>query len=175
MASRFMPGTNQDNASLEDYVRVDAPGHLLRRCHQITVDLYTEELGDEGPTPPQFALLLTVMQNPGLSQVDLVRHTGIDRSTVAEMVARLIKRGLLDRNRTVTDRRTNALGVTEAGEAVLRRALPAVLRAQERAVAALSQDDRAELMRLLRLLAASGTPDKPSLDAALPAAQIANK
>ena len=174
MASRFMPGTNPTTIGLDDYLLSDAPGHLLRRCHQIAVDLYTEEVGEDGPTPPQFALLVTVAQNPGLSQVDLVRLTGIDRSTVAEMVARLIKRGLLDRNRTVTDRRTNALGLTEAGEAALQRALPAVLRAQQRAIAPLTRDDQAELMRLLRLLVATATPEKPSLAAALPQAQIAN-
>ncbi|MBP7064189.1 MarR family transcriptional regulator [Ferrovibrio sp.] len=170
MASHFIPESN-----LLEYVLLDAPGHLLRRCHQLAVDLYTEEVGEDGPTPPQFALLLTVLQNPGLSQVDLVRHTGIDRSTVAEMVARLIKRGLLDRNRTVADRRTNALGVTEAGEAVLQRALPMVLKAQERTLAPLNDDDREELMRLLRLLSAVNAPAKPQLGATLPEAQIANK
>src|SRR3546814_9098554 len=80
----------------------DAPGHLLRRCQQLAVDLYTMEVGVSGLTPRQFALMLAIYQNPGISQVELVRLTGIDRSTVAEMVARLIKRGLLVRQRTET-------------------------------------------------------------------------
>jgi len=143
---------------LGSFVLLDAPGHLLRRCHQIAVDFYTEEVGDSGPTPPQFALLLTIYQNRGLSQVDLVRLTGIDRSTVAEMVARLLKRELLERSRTATDRRTNALAVTEAGEAMLRAALPAVLRAQTRAMQPVPPARRAELIDLLRLLASVNGP-----------------
>src|SRR3546814_19412818 len=91
------------------------------------------EVGVSGLTPRQFALMLAIYQNPGISQVELVRLTGIDRSTVAEMVARLIKRGLLVRQRTETDRRTNALAVTSEGEAQLRTAKPGV-RSEERRV-----------------------------------------
>jgi DNA-binding MarR family transcriptional regulator len=143
---------------LSCFVLLDAPGHLLRRCHQIAVDFYTAEVGEDGPTPPQFALMLTVFQNRGLSQVDLVRLTGIDRSTVAEMVARLLKRGLLQRSRTAADRRTNALAVTETGEAMLRAALPAVLQAQTRALQPVPPARREELVDLLRLLASVNGP-----------------
>ncbi len=130
----------------------DAPGHLLRRCQQLAVDLYTAEVGSNGLTPRQFALLLAIYQNSGISQVDLVRQTGIDRSTVAEMVARLIKRGLLVRQRTETDRRTNALAVTPDGEKQLRAAQPGVMRAQDRILEPLSPAKRTELVALLREL-----------------------
>ncbi|MFN4312283.1 MAG: MarR family winged helix-turn-helix transcriptional regulator [Ferrovibrio sp.] len=130
----------------------EAPGHLLRRCQQLAVDLYTAEVGSNGLTPRQFALLLAIYQNSGISQVDLVRQTGIDRSTVAEMVARLIKRGLLVRQRTETDRRTNALAVTADGEKQLRAAQPGVMRSQERILEPLSPAKRADFIALLRQL-----------------------
>lgn len=128
----------------------DAPGHLLRRCQQLAVDLYTNEVGAEGLTPRQFALLLAIYQKSGVSQVELVRSTGIDRSTVAEMVARLIKRGLLVRERTETDRRTNALAVTPDGERQLRLAMPGVMRAQDRIMAPVPPAKREEFVALLR-------------------------
>jgi DNA-binding MarR family transcriptional regulator len=130
----------------------DAPGHLLRRCQQLAVDLYTAEVGSNGLTPRQFALLLAIYQKSGISQVDLVRQTGIDRSTVAEMVARLIKRGLLIRQRTESDRRTNALAVTPEGERQLRAAQPGVARAQDRILDPLPAGKRAEFITLLRQL-----------------------
>jgi len=143
---------------LGSFVLLDAPGHLLRRCYQIAADFYTAEVGEDGPTPPQFSLMLTVFQNRGLSQVDLVRLTGIDRSTVAEMVARLLKRGLLQRSRTAADRRTNALAITESGEAMLRAALPAVQQAQIRTLQPVPPARRQELVDLLRLLASVNGP-----------------
>ena len=85
---------------LAGVVLFDTPGHLLRRAYQVAEDLYMQEVGDAGPTPRQFAVMLTIYQNEGLNQQDLVRLTGIDRSTMAEMVGRLIKRGWLTRRRT---------------------------------------------------------------------------
>ncbi len=128
----------------------EAPGHLLRRCQQLAVDLYTVEVGSNGLTPRQFALLLAIYQKAGISQVDLVRQTGIDRSTVAEMVARLIKRGLLVRQRTENDRRTNALAVTPEGERQLRLAQPGVMRAQDRLMEPIPTGRREEFVALLR-------------------------
>ncbi|MEM9123750.1 MAG: helix-turn-helix domain-containing protein, partial [Pseudomonadota bacterium] len=90
----------------------DSPGHLLRRAQQYSYDLFSKEIGDSNLTPRQFAVLLTVEQNEGLSQTDLVRKTGIDRSTLADMISRLIKRNLLVRKRTEEDARANSVRIT---------------------------------------------------------------
>ncbi len=135
------------------YALGDAPGHLLRRCQQRAVDLFAEEVGEDGPTPRQFAVLLCVYQNPGASQNDLVRATGIDRSTLAGIVRRLAGRGLLSRRRTEADRRANAVGITAAGERALLSALDAVERAQSRILAPVAPGRRPEAMALLVRLA----------------------
>jgi DNA-binding MarR family transcriptional regulator len=129
------------------------PGHLLRRCQQRAVDLFTAEIGEGGPTPRQFALLLCIQNNPGATQIELVRLSGIDRSTLAEILRRLLKRGLVARQRTDGDRRANALRLTPAGEAMVARAAPAVAAAQERILAPIPRDQRKELIRLLSLIA----------------------
>lgn len=150
--------TTQKVAAADDlagFNLYDAPGHLLRRCQQLAVDLYTMEVGINGLTPRQFALLLAIYQNPGISQVDLVRLTGIDRSTVAEMVARLIKRNLLVRQRTEADRRTNALAVTPEGESQLRAAKPGVLRTQDRILDPIPAAQRDSFIASLRHLVES--------------------
>ena len=134
------------------------PGHLLRRCQQRAVDLFTVEVGEGGPTPRQFALMLCIQQNPGASQIELVRRSGIDRSTLAEMVPRLVKRGLVARQRTKDDQRANALRLTAAGEAMLARAVPAVAAAQERILAPIPAAQRKRLIKLLGLIADLHTP-----------------
>ena len=153
-----MPGNPPGNPSgdpLGAFTLLDQPGHLLRRCQQRSADIYAEELGAEGPTQPQFALLTAIFQHPGASQVDLVRLTGIDRSTVAEMAARLVKRGLLRRERSDDDRRANTLAISPSGEAWLRSYLPAAQRTQQRLLEPLNETERADLIALLRRLVES--------------------
>jgi DNA-binding MarR family transcriptional regulator len=138
------------------------PGHLLRRCQQRAVDLFVAEVGEDGPTPPQFALLLAVYQNPGVSQAALVRASGIDRSTLAELVRRMVDRGLLRRRRTLRDQRANALAVTAAGKTLIGNVFPAMLRAQARILAPLPPERHAAFLADLALVAGLGPDAEPA-------------
>lgn len=133
-----------------------AVGHLLRRSQQRAVDLFVEEVGDDGPTPRQFAVLLSVHQNPGINQTDLVRMTGIDRSTLTEILRRLGRRGLVGRERRQADRRTNALHLTARGQGAMEAAIDAVERAQERILEPIPVAERRAAMRVLERLAGLG-------------------
>ncbi len=133
-----------------------AAGHLLRRSQQRAVDLFVEEVGEDGPTPPQFAVLLCVHQNPGINQTDLVRMTGIDRSTLTEILRRLGRRDQIRRERQPDDQRTNALRLTAAGKEAMEAALDAVERAQQRILEPIPAAERAAAMRVLERLAGLG-------------------
>src|SRR4029434_1329083 len=77
-----------------------SPIHLLHRAGQCAGDIFHAEMKDGDLTPRQLAVLVTVAQNEGLSQTGLVDRTGIDRSTLADIVRRLQRKGLLQRRRT---------------------------------------------------------------------------
>lgn len=130
-----------------------APGHLIRRCQQRAVDLFVDEVGEDGPTPRQFAILLSVRQNPGVNQTDLVRLTGIDRSTLTEILRRMTARDWLRRNRQPADQRTNALHLMPKGEVALHAAIAAVESAQGRIMEPIAPADRPALLRALERLA----------------------
>jgi len=100
-------------------------------------------------TARQLAVLLAVAENDGLSQNDLVERTGIDRSTVADVVKRLKRKGLLQRRRTKEDARTYAVRLTEEGERVLRAAGPLAKRVDQRILNALPAKQRDEFMGAL--------------------------
>lgn len=136
-----------------DYPLGDAPGHLLRRCQQRAVEIFMEEIGTARLTPRQFALLITLSQRPGLTQTELVEETGIDRSTVGDMIDRLVRRGLVRRRRSGRDQRANTLAILPAGTAAVREAVPAVERAQARIMAPLPPATRTAFMAALRLMA----------------------
>jgi DNA-binding MarR family transcriptional regulator len=145
------PSAKGNGAGL-DYPLSEAPGHLLRRCQQRAVEIFMEEIGTARLTPRQFALLLTLSQRPGLTQTELVEQTGIDRSTVGDMIDRLVRRGLVRRRRSGRDQRANTLVILPAGAAALREALPAVERAQNRIMAPLPPAARSAFMAALRLM-----------------------
>ncbi len=128
------------------------PGHLLRRAQQRAVEIYQEEVGEDGLRPPQYALLLTIFQNAGLNQTELVQQTGIDRSTLADMIARLEKRGLLLR-RPGADQRSRQLWITDAGAAAVEANAVAGQRAQERIMAPIADDERIRFLEILGRIA----------------------
>jgi DNA-binding MarR family transcriptional regulator len=101
-----------------------SPVHLLHRASQAVEEIFQAEIGDSDLTPRQLAVLATVAGNEGSSQTDIVNLTGIDRSTLADIVSRLVKKGLLQRRRTKQDARAYAVKLTEEGQRVLRAAGP---------------------------------------------------
>jgi MarR family transcriptional regulator, lower aerobic nicotinate degradation pathway regulator len=130
-----------------------SPGHLLRRAQQFAGDVYQREVGADGLTPRQFAVLYTVDAREGLSQTDLVRETGIDRSTLADMISRMLKKDLLARKRTEGDQRANAVKITAAGRKALKTALPAVTRAEASILDVIPASRRNEFIKTLTLIA----------------------
>jgi len=109
-----------------------SPSHLLHRALQHALDIYVETAGAGAPTQRQFAVLAAVASNEGLTQTDLVRATGIDRSTLADLVARMIGKQLLARERSSTDGRANTVRLTDKGRAALEAAVPKVAEADAR-------------------------------------------
>ncbi len=135
-----------------------SPSHLLHRMLQQALDIYAEEVGSDGPTQRQFAVLSAVARNEGLTQTGLVRATGIDRSTLADLVARMMAKGLLARERSAEDGRANAVRLTDEGRACLERATPQVRAADERILELLPKGKRDSFIKILA--SAAGRADK---------------
>jgi len=135
-----------------------SPTHLLHRVLQRATGFYAEEMGDDALTQRQYALLVAVANSEGPSQTELVNLTGIDRSTLAELVARMIERGLLARSRSDTDGRAKTVSLTEAGAAALEAARPRVRAADKRILALLPKPKRETFLKLLSRVADSSEP-----------------
>src|ERR1700748_1243080 len=127
----------------------EAPSHLIRRCQQYYGDLYAREAGARELTKQQFMLLAALEQNDGASQTALVEITGIDRSTLAEMVRRMREKGLLTRERTEEDQRANAVAISPSGRKALRSARNAADRAERALLEALPQPERLKFVQAL--------------------------
>lgn len=88
--------------------------HLLHRAEQLAADRFAQLVGD-AVTLRQFAVLAAVAEAPGVSQIDLVRATGIDRSTLADMMTRMEKRGLIARATSEADGRARSVTLSPLG------------------------------------------------------------
>jgi len=133
-----------------------SPSHLLHRVLQMALDLFVEEAGPGAVTQRQFAVLAAVAADEGPTQSRLVKATGIDRSTLADMVARMIDKGLLTRERSVKDARANSVGLTDLGRHTLSDMTPKVAAADSRLLAHLSAGKRDSFIKLLREFIRSG-------------------
>ena len=124
-----------------------SPIHLLHRAGQCAADIFQVEISDL--TPRQLAVLMTVAKDEGASQTKLVETTGVDRSTLADIVRRLCRKGLLSRRRTREDARAYAVKLTDEGRRVLSAAVPAARRVDERVIGALPGKQREEFLTAL--------------------------
>jgi MarR family transcriptional regulator, temperature-dependent positive regulator of motility len=123
--------------------------HLLHRVGQCATDVFQRYAGDLQITARQFAVLMAVARMEGASQMDVVKLTGIDRSTLADMVSRMMTKGLIERQRSKLDGRAYALSLTETGRAALAQSIPAATRADDTLLATLDGQSREKLIASL--------------------------
>jgi DNA-binding MarR family transcriptional regulator len=95
---------------------------------------------------------VTVAANEGLSQTGLVERTGIDRSTLADIVRRMLKKGLLQRRRTREDARAYAVKLTDEGVRAMKSAESCAKRADDRILSALPARQREQMLDELAML-----------------------
>jgi DNA-binding MarR family transcriptional regulator len=78
-----------------------------------------------------------------------VEQTGVDRSTLADIVRRLVKKGLLQRKRTRRDARMYAVRLTAKGTAALSAIKPAAARVDQRLLSVLATGQRGDFIEAL--------------------------
>ncbi len=129
-----------------------SPYHLLKRATQYAANLFADEVGYRGLTHRQFTVLLAIAQNEGASQTRLVKVTGIDRSTLADLVGRLLKQGYVQRRRTREDSRTYTIKLSAAGRRALQAAQPGAAEVDRLVLQAMPADLRKAFLEALGAL-----------------------
>ncbi|MET7361747.1 MarR family transcriptional regulator [Streptomyces sp. NPDC005562] len=128
------------------------PGHLARRLQQAHHLLWNAMVSEE-ITSPQYAVLNALVAEPGLDQRTVGERVGLDRSTIAEVVARLIRRDLLDKVRDARDGRRFLLRLTDEGLRTHRRLTVRTARMNQVLLAPLSAAERSVFLDLIQRVA----------------------
>ena len=111
--------------------------HLLHRARQCASGLFQAHMGHIGLTARQYVVLVVVANQDGLSQQEVIDATGIDRSTVSQVVQTLTRKGLVRRKRTREDARTYAISLTSLGRDALKACEPIVRQIDEEIIGVL--------------------------------------
>ena len=123
-------------------------GHLIRRMNQISVAIFLEETAELGLTTVQYAALHMVEEVPGIDQVTLSNKIAFDKTTLVKVLDRLVEKGLITRQQSVSDRRRHELNVTPKGREVVRKIIPMIDRCERRMLAPLSPSDQRKFVEL---------------------------
>ncbi|MGP1275773.1 MAG: MarR family winged helix-turn-helix transcriptional regulator [Caulobacterales bacterium] len=136
-----------------------SPGQLLHRAQQVAAERFASATGGVEITQRQFAVLSALAEADGQTQTQLVQRTGIDRSTLAELVSRMATRGLVAREKAPGDARANAVKMTEAGQALYKTAVDGATAADEAILSALAKNKRANFVDALVRIAGALDPE----------------
>lgn len=132
-----------------------SPVHLMHRAQQFAAEQFSEATGGVEVTQRQFAVLCAVHAQEGLTQTQLVQATGIDRSTLAELVSRMAAKGLLLREKAPGDARANAVRFTDEGRALHATVIAGAKAADDAILSALPRNKRASFVETLTRIARS--------------------
>jgi DNA-binding MarR family transcriptional regulator len=128
-------------------------GFLARIISTRVTAVYEVLTGQSEITPRQFATLLILHQRDTLTLTDLADSICVDRSTLSEMVARMVKRKLLTKSANGADGRSATVSLAPAGKTALLAIVLAVMQQQKVLLAPLPKAERARFIRNMKLVA----------------------
>jgi DNA-binding MarR family transcriptional regulator len=133
----------------------DYTGFLLRRVANASFERFARVSGEYGLHPMHFGMLVIIDSDGPVSQTELVRRTGVDASTMVARVDALEERGLVARQRSSEDRRSNEVTLTPEGKRVLEEVRARAVEVGDEVFGALTAAERKQLHALLQKLSAS--------------------
>ncbi len=128
-------------------------GYLVRRVQLAIFQDFIASLAELNLRPAQYSALVAIRDNPGRKQTEIAAALAIKRANFVALMDELEGRGLADRRKAESDRRSHALYLTEAGNRVLLRADRLVQEHERRLIGQLGGEaKRDQLNALLRRL-----------------------
>jgi DNA-binding MarR family transcriptional regulator len=131
----------------------------LRAAYLTMHRLSNARFAEHGVTADQFVLLATLARGQALTQRELASRMPSDPSTVRAMLALLEQRGLVHRDAHPTDRRARTATLTTTGRRMFQELWIAGEMIRTQMVDSMSAEEADILVRLLRQVAESLSPE----------------
>ena len=133
-------------------------GHLIRRLHQISTQVFSRRMQEAGfdLTPVQFAAMDAITTYPGIDQAGVAGRIAYDRATIGGVIDRLEQKGYVVRNVCKHDRRAREVRATDEGLRVFAQILPVVAALQDEILTGLDAEERVQFLKLAAKAATGG-------------------
>ncbi|MFD9369705.1 MarR family winged helix-turn-helix transcriptional regulator [Streptomyces sp. NPDC060020] len=159
MNTARQPETSAAAAHAQGQAPAQAPAprgaaFLLAQIGAHAAGRFAERVATLGLTPADVGLLRMVAGRPGRSQRALAEDLGVVPSRVVALIDVLEDKRLVERRRSVEDRRNHELHLTAEGRKTLGAVSRAAAAHEDDLLAALDPDGRAHLLELLERVAA---------------------
>jgi DNA-binding MarR family transcriptional regulator len=142
------PAGKMEEASLRNVL-----GYQLAQATIVTDAIYEEQVGEPFQLRPvEYTVLTLIAENPGGSLVRLARALSVKPPNITIMVDRLEGKGLIARQASEQDRRSQVLHATPKGAQLVRQATEKIV-AAETAQLPLTPGEQAILAELLHKVA----------------------
>jgi len=135
-------------------------GYLLRRVQIAVFQDFRDSTAELRLRPAEYSVLLVLKQYPAMRQNRLAQMLAIKPANCAVLIDKLEKRGCVKREKLPVSGRAIALGITQAGEALLQQANRKVEKHRRRLRKRLGADGEQQLLRLLNRLLRSFRPGR---------------
>ncbi|MHB8867778.1 MAG: MarR family winged helix-turn-helix transcriptional regulator [Thermoleophilia bacterium] len=163
-------GSTGGDSRVDDFALDQSLGFLVYRAALLMKQELARQFGPHDLTPEQWAVLVRLWEEEGLTQRQVADRTFKDQANVARIVRRLESKGLVHRTVCLDDGRCFRLHLTTEAHALMPELIPRALRAVNRAVAGI---DRAELHTAKAVLAR--VPENLKGDGRAPIAAVARE
>ena len=134
-------------------------GFLLRCASTIADASYYKQVGSAEITTRQLAVLLSLRNSGPMTQAALSGAIRMDRSTINEMVPRMIERDLISKSNAPDDKRAIHLSITAHGLKTLKQLLPPTALSQDMVLATLPKEYRRIFKHCLEMIIEANEAD----------------
>lgn len=129
---------------------LDMAGHLIRRLHQQSTQVFTQRTQAAGfdLTPVQFAALDAIQAHPATDQATVAELIAYDRATIGGVIDRMEQKGWVKRIVSERDRRARELSLSPEGERIHATLLPIVQELQSEILQPLDEAEQSAFLAL---------------------------
>ncbi len=132
--------------------RLDSLGYQIAHLNRLYDRRMQEALGDLGVAPGQFAPLVMLFEQDGLTQAELCRRINVEQPTMANTLDRMERDGLVIRKPDPDDKRRATVHLTERANEMRARVMDQARQVAAQAVKALSASEQDQLFNLIARL-----------------------
>jgi len=134
----------------QEHPKKNSTGWMLQRLARIAEETLAQHLGDMALSIEQFAVLMTVLEEPGLTQAQIGNRFAMPAYTISRSLDYLERAGFVERKPHPSSRRAFQIVPTNAGKELAPALFQAVAESNTHLARSLNQTERTTLNTLLK-------------------------